>query len=161
MLVIEADRLVVGGGPCTDRCSGRSGMAVSVVQHADIGGDHRIHPQVRRLIHRRRQRSQPDGCGKVLSATNTRRPLVWAYAPLHGGFGVKIQAGKMAGIGIVAEADVNRIGPMIDSGFSGEIPGRTDQFQRFGRSGCRGMGKRFPTNGNSLSEVSRRRPASR
>jgi hypothetical protein len=36
---------------------------------------------------------------------------------LRGGFGVEVQAGKVPGVGIVAEADVNRIRPMIDSGF--------------------------------------------
>ena len=54
----------------------------------------------------------------------------------------------MAGVGIVAETDVNRIGPMIDSGFQRrEITGGTDQFQRFGRSGCSNMGRVFPRMG--------------
>jgi hypothetical protein len=48
--------------------------------------------------------------------------------------GVEVQTGKVAGVGVVAEPDVDRIGALVHSGLQrGQITGGTDQFQRFGR----------------------------
>jgi hypothetical protein len=57
--------------------------------------------------------------------------------PLRGCFGVEIQARKMAGVGIVAKADIHRVSPMIDSGFQrGQIARGTDQLQRLRLGRC-------------------------
>jgi len=59
--------------------------------------------------------------------------------PLSRRFGVEVQAGEVAGVGVVAKADVHGIGSMIDGGFQRrKIAGGTDQFQRPGLGGWSG-----------------------
>ena len=118
MLVIEADGLVVGGGTLHRQMQWQVGMpAAGVVQHADVGSDHRIHAEFRRLIH---GPLPAFPAGRLWKGVESHEhPPALAMGVLHalgGDFGVEIQARKVPGVGVVAEADVHRIGPVIHGG---------------------------------------------
>ena len=108
--------------------------AASVIQHADVGGDHRVHAEFRRLIHGPLP-AFPTGRLRE-GVERDEHPPILGVSVLHAlsrRFGVEIQAGEMPGVGVIAEADVNRIGAVIHGGLQrGQVASGTDQFQGFG-----------------------------
>lgn len=136
VLVIEANRLVVGGRTLHRQMQRELRMlAAGVIQHADIGGDHRVRAEFRRPVHRGLP-AFPTGGLREGVKRDEHAPTSFMRVPdaLRGRLGVEIQAGEMPGVGLVAEPEVHGVGTLVDGGLErGQIARRTDQFQRFRR----------------------------
>ena len=110
---------------------GQIGIAVAgILQHADIRHNQRIDAQVRAHIHSMLPLGPVVGLG--IGIDGDKHFLTVIAHISHRLFKadiVKIQAGKTTGIGFVVEADINRIGAIVDSRFDGrKISRRTHQF---------------------------------
>ena len=93
-------------------------MAAGVIQHGEIGDDQGIgaegHPAINRLF----PSCIGTGMGKSVDGNMQFATMLMHIIHRLLQFAVgKVETGKVAGIGVILETDVNRIGPVIHGCF--------------------------------------------
>jgi len=131
----EIHRLVIGGRALDGKVQAQVRMPVpGIGQKAHVRHDHRIHPQVRRPIHRLAPGVHPARLGIGVDGQEHLAPPGLGVAnALVEGFVVKIQPGEIAGIGVVFKAQIDGVGAVIHRGFQGrQAARRADQLGQGG-----------------------------
>ena len=152
LLAVEVDGLVIGGRALHRQVQPQLRVVLRGVLHeAGVGQDDGVQPHVHGLVHRA---APGAGVGGLRVGVERHEHLAPALVGVgnaagNGGF-VKVQPGKVAGVGGIAQAQVHAVGTVVDGGLQGgQAAGGADQFRGRGCGGgvcSRGQGfhgKRF------------------
>ena len=126
----QVDRFVIGGRTLHRHMQAQVRMALAGIGHQRrIGHNHRVHAQRRGGIDGAVPALHFAGLGK---GVDRHQHMAAALAGVGdaggGGFHIEIQAGEIARVGCVFQAEVNGVGTVIDGGFHcGEIAGGAHQ----------------------------------
>ena len=133
MLVVEVDRLVVGGGALHRQMQAQFRVGSRCVTHqAGVGQDDGIDAEFHGVVHRALPALPLVGLREGVERKQHLGALGVCVAHAFEGAGlVEIQAGEGTRIGVVLKAHVDAIGAVVDGDFQGgQIARRTDQFKR-------------------------------
>jgi hypothetical protein len=134
LLVVEIDRLVVGGRTLHGEVQAQLRMLRPGVFHqAGVGEDDGIHAEIGRLV---------DGGGPAIPGGRLRIGVECNEHLRAAGMGVtnafaqlgvvEIQPGEIARVGVVLEAGVDAVGAVVHGGFQRrQGAGRADEFEGF------------------------------
>ena len=114
----KIDCFVAGGRALYREVQALLWMTIArVIEQADIGQDYCVNTEVDRSIHRLVPLGDAPGLREGIDREQYLAALGVGVANAFGhGFLVEIKAGKVAGVGVVFETEVNRIGTVIDGG---------------------------------------------
>jgi len=132
--MIEADRFRRRSRSLHRQMQPQLGMlAAGIIAEAHIGQDHRIGLQFGGVVHRLMPDLGRACAGEGVDGHQHLGATLMGIGDAVGQFRTaEIQAGEVAGVGLVAEADIDAVGPGIDGGLQGSRgAGGADQLDIF------------------------------
>jgi hypothetical protein len=134
LVAAEIDRLVAGGRGLHRKVAAQLRVGLGrVIEHRRVGDDYRIHAQLGGLVHRCRPVGEAPCLGIGVDGDEHLAPALVGVADAFGDrLVVEVEAGEVARVGVVAKAEIDVVGAVIDRRLERRKAARRTYQLRFG-----------------------------